>query len=318
MAGRSRFAILRVLTYRVHWMNPGSFMSNRGTSIETPCAVPGRNAMRFSERIRAEIPTWRNAARLVATQFAAGLIWLAASAVHFQNGELVAPLQRAAALILVAGIGVDWRYFTRRRLRSHVPEQGGFLLVQAVALLSAAALSAGISLFSWNEMTLIQGTLLLAAVSASVGVYVSEERPSWPGSFVAIRFFGTAMLLGTTGGAALSGWMQPRLAPALAVMATGIRTALFIWELAALRAALRSPESPLHDSARAAVTSFAGVLEARRGLFVVSTVLSLMAMANSGKLGAVWGTLACLATVSSQLLERYLFFAAADGNPPGV
>jgi hypothetical protein len=114
--------------------------------------------------------------------------------------------------------------------------------------------------------------------------------------------------------------MAPALAPACAIVATIIRTALFAWEWATFLPALRNPESPTHRSALTIARLLRPIIVTRVTLFVASTIASICAIFNVAGLGAVWGSLAFVTTTTSQILERNTYFtaAAAPRMPGGV
>lgn len=159
----------------------------------------------------------------------------------------------------------------------------------------------------------------LAAVFVSAMVYVDTKRPLWCARITFGNFFGTTLLLGATFAAVVFGWMGHfNLAQPFAVAALIIRTALFVWRRFEIRAALRHPASPIHLSSRVIRELIPGTILARTQLFIASILFGLMAIANVAQLAPVWASLAALTTFSSEIIGRYVFFAAgAAKRMPG-
>jgi hypothetical protein len=105
----------------------------------------------------------------------------------------------------------------------------------------------------------------------------------------------------------------------LATIALAIRTALFAWEWAALRSGRGNAASPLHWRAQIAFALLQRVLVGQATLFVASNAFLILAIFNNMNQGPLWAALAFLSTVTSQILDRYSFFAAsAPPRMPGA
>ncbi len=159
----------------------------------------------------------------------------------------------------------------------------------------------------------------LAAVFVSAMVYVDTKRPLWCARITFGNFFGTTLLLGATFAAVVFGWMgRFNLAQPFAVAALIIRTVLFIWRRFEIHAALRNPASPIHLNTRVIRELIPWTVLSRTQLFIASTVFGLMAIANLAQLAPVWASIAALTTLSSEIIGRYVFFAAgAAKRMPG-
>jgi formate dehydrogenase iron-sulfur subunit len=159
----------------------------------------------------------------------------------------------------------------------------------------------------------------LAAVFVSAMVYVDTKRPLWCARITFGNFFGTTLLLGATFAAVVFGWMGHfELAQPFAGAALVIRTLLFVWRRAELFQAWRRPASLLHLNARAICELLPWTVLSRTQLFLASTIFGLMAIANVAQLAPVWASIAALTTLSSEIIGRYVFFAAgAAKRMPG-
>jgi formate dehydrogenase iron-sulfur subunit len=187
---------------------------------------------------------------------------------------------------------------------------------------NAYAVAATALLFSPHHhgLSIATASLALVGVGCSAMIYIDTRRPFWAAQRTLPQFFGTTALLGATTAAALFGWMAPSLAPACAVAATIIRTALFAWEWSAFLPALRDPKSATHRSALVVARLQRSIVVARVFLFLASTVFSIMAIFDLAAGGAIWGTFAFVTTTTSQMLERHTYFtaSAAPRMPGGV
>jgi formate dehydrogenase iron-sulfur subunit len=159
------------------------------------------------------------------------------------------------------------------------------------------------------------------AVFASAMVYVDTRRPIWCARITFGNFFGTTLLLGATFAAALfAGRGSLAIAQPFAIAALLIRTALFVWRRLELRTALHNSQSPIHFNARIIQGMLPETVVKRTGLFVASTVFGLLAIADIAGATAWWAGAAALATVSSEIIGRQVYFAAgaAKRMPGGV
>jgi DMSO reductase anchor subunit len=157
----------------------------------------------------------------------------------------------------------------------------------------------------------------LMAVFASAMVYVDTQRAFWRSRLVFGSFFGTMLLLGSTFTAVvLAGSGGPLIATQTATLvAAVVRTALFIWRQLELHHASRDPTSPIHFNARVVGELLPRTTSLSAILFLASTCFGLVAIANPS---LAWPILAALTTFVSELVARYVFFAAsASKRMPG-
>jgi Fe-S-cluster-containing dehydrogenase component/DMSO reductase anchor subunit len=152
----------------------------------------------------------------------------------------------------------------------------------------------------------------LAAVFTSAMVYVDTKRPLWCARISFGNFYGTALLLGATVAAVVLGWLgEFNVAQPFAIAALLIRTTLFVWRRLEVRAALRDSASPIHLNARVIRELLPWTMPARTQLFVGSTLFGLLAIFNIAHLAPVWASGAALTTLGSEIIGRYVFFAAS-------
>ena len=153
-------------------------------------------------------------------------------------------------------------------------------------------------------------------------VYVDTRRPSWSPRFAFSNFFGTTLLLGAALTALIFAWTDDlkTMAQFAALLATVIRTMLFAWRRLELNAALRSPGSPVHFNARVIRDLLSWTTPAQTFLFVASTAFGLLSVVATAQTAPWWASLAALTTFSSEVIARYVFFAAGGSKrmPGGV
>ncbi|TLD70176.1 molybdopterin oxidoreductase [Phragmitibacter flavus] len=282
------------------------------TSYVSDRVVP-QGARDFGDaKLRLEDAHWPLAWMLVLTQmamglFGVGLLLPVAGGMEWGN--------RLAVGVLGIGIGLSvlhlgqpmraWRCFLGLRkswLSREIVVFGGFLMVGLLA-----------AVFPGGWTTGAAALVGVVGVFCSVMVYADTRRVLWNLGSTAWSFFGTGLLLGCAGGAAVMGWMGPSLlAIHLGFAATVVRTGLFVRDRLRLRGALMDEGHENHRSARKMVELKGGVVRARAVLFGVSTLLGLMGMVNAGGLAAWWATGSVLSTVMAQVLERHLFFVAVE------
>jgi DMSO reductase anchor subunit len=192
-----------------------------------------------------------------------------------------------------------WRFFLGLRTSWLSREIFAFAVLSAVATLTAIA--AWIPPLRDLVPMLCSATALLGGIGVFVSamIYVDTHRDFWRARLTIPKFFGTALLLGTTTAAAVLSvfHVASDAARISAIAAMIIRTMLFAWEAQSVDAA----------SARI-VTRFRPWLPGTRlAFFVLSSIAGFAAIALPHPVAAV---LALVSTFASQVLERYCFFAA--------
>ncbi|HEX8295657.1 MAG TPA: DmsC/YnfH family molybdoenzyme membrane anchor subunit, partial [Chthoniobacteraceae bacterium] len=166
-------------------------------------------------------------------------------------------------------------------------------------------------------LTLITAVLALAGVFCSAMIYIDTRRSFWAHSLTSVRFFGTMLLLGVAGTAAVlacwqafTGALLAEAIRSFAIAATIIRTALFGWEALNFRQALSDSTDPNHFSALTLWKLRRPLLRTSLALFVCSTTSGLLTITESGWFGMACATLSFALSFASQTVERYCFFAA--------
>jgi formate dehydrogenase iron-sulfur subunit len=324
-------------------MVPGAFDSSYTkptTQYSTRKPVPRDAQPADAHALRLEHAHWPLIIMLVLSQMAAGAFVMLA-AIGFASAEqfrLAGPALSAFALpVLIAGLAASvfhlgrplgaWRFFLGLRTSWMSREILVFGLFAGAAVVAAGlcwfAPGSGASLVA----SAAAASLGLAAVFTSAMIYVDTRRAFWRPSLTFGKFYGTALLLGATAAAAVTGWADrfhpadmARAVIACAIVATIIRTVLFAWETGVFIRALRRPHSPIHRSAETIRVLLPWIPGVRAVLFSASTALSLMAILGVADAAVLWASVAFVTTLSSQLLERCTFFTAvhAPRMPGGV
>jgi len=274
---------------------------------------------------------------LVLSQASAGLALALPCVAGFAAPTAFRVLLVASGVLLALGMAASvahlgqptkaWRAFLGWR-RSWLSREILALNLFAGALAAAAA-SAWIPVFQGLRLPLALAASAtgLFAVFSSAMVYVDTRRPVWDATRTFGQFLGTTGLLGATLTAVALGWTatagHPELLPAVrtaAILAALFRTALFVWNRVCHRAALADRCSPVHANARALAELLPAVIPVRNGLFLVSTVAGLAALAGPASSAAAWAGLSALTTVTSELLGRIVFFVTGTARrmPGGI
>ncbi len=251
---------------------------------------------------------------LVLTQMAAGLFACAAVMPSLARLPGIAGLGvlTLGLMVSVAHLGQPlraWRCFLGWRkswLSREILAFGGFFQVSAAAVF-----------LGWPALYAMAAAAGMVSVFCSSMVYIDTKRPCWAARRTHLKFFGTALLLGSTATAALLGlsggpaeWFA-----GFTVAAVIVRAVLFFTEGRVLHRDLADPGSDCHRSARILAEKLGDLLRLRSILISIATVSGLLALANLPVLALV----ALLTTFASQLLERRLFFlSGAAPRMPGV
>lgn len=272
------------------------------------------------DAVRLEPAHWPLIVMLVLTQAASGTYLAAAGAQLMGRATLVQPLALAGCAMLLAGLTAAvlhlgqplkaWRSFLGWRTSWLSREIIAFNVFAAAALLACR----------FPAFSVFTAACGLVAVFTSAMVYVDTRRPLWSAHFVLINFFGTALLLGATLAAVVSGLSATSLVSTqtAAFAALVIRTALLVWRRLHWRAALRNPANPIHYNARIVDSLLPWTMRARTQLYVVSTGFGLLALGEVAKATPLWVTLVAVTTFGSEILVRYVFFSAsASKRMPG-
>lgn len=299
-------------------MVPGAFdsaLTLPTTQYRSAKRVPYNAVSADAVNLRVEAAHWPLVLMLVATQLAVGL--------HLLNVVLQTTIvSLVGCSALFAGLGVSVLHLGRplKAWRAFLGWKKSWMSREVIAF-SFYGLAAVLALVIPAHKGVNAGlaALGLFAVFCSAMIYVDTCRSAWAARIVFPKFFGTLLLLGITGGAALAPWIEPAVAPILGGFGTIIRTLLFCWERTLLQDAVGDPLSPRHRSALIALRLRKSTVRARGILFVISTSFALLALANWQGSGAAFGVTAFASTLASQILDRYLFFVTANApRMPGV
>ena len=306
---------------------PDSFTSSYTkptTRYMTDKVVPASAQSPSRHELVLEEAHWPLAWMLVLTQMAAGLF--VAAAVAAGNSSASSLVSLAGCAVLAVGLTASvmhlgqplraWRCFLGWRkswLSREILAFGGFFKVGVIAWW-----------FNWPLLLAAASMVGLASVYCSAMVYIDTQRSFWKAGVTFPKFFGTTLLLGTAGAAALLACMPGhaethRLTQAFALAATVIRMGLFAFEQRGMRRAAMDPDRDWHRSAKTLMKLRSGTLDSRLILVGVSTVLGVMSLISVAGMTALWAVLSLAATFASQVLERHLFFVGVTApRMPGV
>ncbi len=328
---------------------PGAFDSSytKPTTLYTSRrALPANARPGDSAALRLEHAHAPLIGMLVLTQIAAGL-FVCAAALAFGDDAAFraaqAPLAAAAFAILNLGLAVSalhlgrplgaWRAFLGLRTSWMSREILAFtIFAGAAAAFTGAAW--------WKALAGLRPSLVLverfiqpaqfavplAFATAALGllgvwcsamIYVDTRRVFWSRELTFTKFFGTVLLLGTAGAAAVLGWSAVLSGAPLGeatrvfvLLAIFIGTALFGWEFQNFHTALRDETADNHRTTLTVWQLCRPLLFARLGLFAGATLFGVLALTITGTTSAACATLAFGLMLISQLIERYFFFTA--------
>jgi Fe-S-cluster-containing dehydrogenase component/DMSO reductase anchor subunit len=258
---------------------------------------------------------------LVLSQAAAGL-FLAASVLGFNITPAEQRILAAAGIaLLLTGLTAAVFHLGRpfKAWRAFLGWRKSWLSRELIVLNLFALVAAVV--FMVPQLVPLAAGFGLAGVFASAMVYVDTARPLWSPRIAFGNFFGTTLLLGATLAAVMFGWTEKfAVAQPCAIAALVIRTMLFMWRRLELRVALRHRSSAIHFNARVIRELLAWTTSTRTTLFVLSTAFDLLGIGNFLAAAKWWAGLAALATLSSEIIGRYVFFAASASKrmPGGV
>ena len=306
---------------------PGAFDSHYTkptTSYSTRKSMPANARPGDASALRLEHAHWPLIGMLVLTQIAAGL-FAAASVTAIASPLLFASSKTTFAIAgfitLQLGLAISvfhlgkplgaWRAFLGLRtswMSREIFAFGGL----AVAASGFAASSLWTPLADFAAPLAHITTLLgFAGVACSAMIYIDTQRAFWRGQLTFTKFFGTALLLGSTGAAALLGWAgNNETARAFLTVTAIFQTALFGWEFRQFRRALANESDPTHASALTAWHLLRPLVFSRGILFAASTAACIFGIGTSGIASAILATTSFALALLSQLIERSIFFTA--------
>jgi Fe-S-cluster-containing dehydrogenase component/DMSO reductase anchor subunit len=253
---------------------------------------------------------WPLVIMLVLTQTAAGIFFAATIAAG--KGASITALAITGFAILNVGLIASVLHLGQplKAWRAFLGWRKSWLSREIIAFNAFAG--AALLAILHPPTSILAASLGLAAVFTSAMVYVDTQRPLWCARISFGNFYGTALLLGATFAAVVFGWIGKfNFAQPFAIAALVIRTTLFVWRRLEVRAALRDSASLIHLNARVICELLPWTLRGRNQLFVGSTLFGLLAIFNLAHLAPVWASGAALTTLGSEIIGRYVFFAAS-------
>ena len=303
--------------------------------------------------LRLDHAHWPLVFMLVFTQAAAGMFVAATVAGVAGFTALLQPLNLVALSILNLGLFAAPLHLGKplKAWRAFLGWRKSWLSREIIAFNKFAALAAAATVLVWLPfltakvpkleellqklpawvpplekfsvpLTLGAALVGLACVFVSGMVYVDTKRACWSPRFSFGNFFGTALLLGATLTALVFAWTagptrETQIATAAALV---IFVALFGWRRFEIRAALRDPQSPVQFNARVVRELLPGTTTAQTCLFAGAIILGLLAIGNVFHTAPIWASLAAAATLTSEIIARYVYFVAGSSKrmPGGV
>jgi DMSO reductase anchor subunit/NAD-dependent dihydropyrimidine dehydrogenase PreA subunit len=333
---------------------PGAFDSEYTvptTSYATRKEIPANARAGNAMALRFEHAHWPLVWMLVLTQAAAGiflgaalLAWIAPGKFAIGQGPLAATgfaLLNLGLVISVLHLGRPlgaWRAFLglRTSWMSREIFAFSFFAVAAGAFATAAFWPWIISkLPALPPIEPAAFSPVLAGVTAALGllgvfcsamIYIDTRRAFWDAESVATKFFGSALVLGAAGCAAVHAWQHVLAGAGLdaarifLIVAAVVRAGLFGWEAMDLQRNLADPEGANHRSALTMWKLGHTLLVVRGVLLAAAMVLGVVAICTGGVSAAIYASLSFALTFATQMIERYFFFTAviAPRMPGGV
>jgi formate dehydrogenase iron-sulfur subunit len=278
--------------------------------------------------LRLDAPHWPLVVMLVLTQGGAGMFLSAAVAGLCGLGAGLRALELAGLGLCCAGLAASVSHLGQplKAWRAFLGWRKSWLSREIIALNLFAGLAAVAVLVKFLEpggagpagdaSGMLAALAGLVGVFASAMVYVDTRRPFWEPRFAFGNFFGTTLVLGASFAAAMFGWVGgSRAAMQLSMFgALVVHTVLFCWRQWELDTALGDSQSRLHFNARVICELLRWTSAARTWLFVASMLFGSMAIGNALGLAPCWASLAGLAILSSEIIARYVFFAAGGSK----
>jgi DMSO reductase anchor subunit/ferredoxin len=324
---------------------PGAFDSSYTrptTRYRTRKAIPSNAAPGDRAQLRLDPPHWPLIWMLVLAQLAAGLfVCLAVSCgLPAQRFASIAPAVALSGFVtlhagLVASIfhlghpGKAWRFFLG--LRSSWMSREILVFALFAAASGAAALSSLFYLAPTQAfvdeiasatplLTIIAAILGVTGIFCSAMIYVDTRRPAWNALITFPKFFGTTVLLGAGGFAAICHWIavfnDSAMAPfarGASIFATLFNVAYAAWDALVLLPAFRDSEQRLHRVAQIVWKLLRPHIAIRTGLLGSAMIAGAIAIVCTDSLTRAAGATVCaLSIFISAIIERYCYFTAAD------
>jgi formate dehydrogenase iron-sulfur subunit len=265
---------------------------------------------------------WPLVLTLVLTQWAAG-VFVVEAAMQVSGLRTPGGLAVVGLIALHAGLAASLAHLGRPRyaFRALIGLRHSWLSREVLAFGVCAALATSSVVLGWlgrASTTLAVATAAagLAGLACSALIYHVVRRPSWHLLRSGPRFLGTAAVLGAATWATVEAWRGAigPAAPAVPLLAL----AKWMIEARASRHLEDEGASPLRRSAALLAGPLAGAWRVRTVLALIGGAASAATLAKADW-AAGSATLALLALVAGELVERSLFFAACPKpRMPGV
>jgi formate dehydrogenase iron-sulfur subunit len=338
-------SVISTTTGNDRQMVPGAFRSDYTRPTTTYASQkPFPKSIRPSQQLRLEHAHWPLIVMLLLTQMAAGLSCVLAALSLWEPASFRATAGSASVavcLLLASGLAASvfhlgrplgaWRAWLGLRTSWMSREIVAFAVFFGITF--AWALLANLPSWRLFPNSAIQQNLLglatgaaavigLFSVACSAMIYIDTQRPFWTWWQVLPKFLGTAIFSGLIGEALLVFVQEDLRSLSANLLTAGLGSVLLLigWDLGTSLYALQIRRHPARISSkiiwfRLPHLSFSRVILA--GL-IIAFGLVLNRLPISFQLPIA--ILLCILSVSSALIERYIFFVAAVAPrmPEGV
>jgi formate dehydrogenase iron-sulfur subunit len=308
-------------------MLPGAFDSNYtkpATRFLSKKTIPANAEAANAHTLALQPAHWPLIVMLVLTQAAVG-VYTTLTGMELLGIEHVSRIKLPLALfgfgllnlgLAVAGLHLGrplgaWRFFLGLRTSWMSREILAFGLCASFSFLATVA--AWLVPASPGGPSLMVATSLsgLVAIFTSAMIYVDTRRRFWNPQLAFVKFYGTMLLFAGTGTATFGAWLGANsLARTMGLAALAVQAALLFWEMSGYYRDLRNRNRPNHQSAVTVARLLPWFAPVRIGLFLLAAVLLLANGFDYLGQSAAWCSVAFVALLTSQFIERFVFFTA--------
>jgi formate dehydrogenase iron-sulfur subunit len=216
----------------------------------------------------------------------------------------------AAGLHLGRPLGA-WRFFLGLRTSWMSREILAFGLCASLSFLATAVAWLGPASPGGPSLMAAASLSGLVAIFTSAMIYVDTRRRFWSPQLAFGKFYGTMLLLGGAGTATFGAWLGANsLARTMGLAALVVQAALFFWEMSGYYRDLRNRNRPNYQSAVTIARLLPWFAPVRIGLFLLAAVLLLANGFDYLGQSAAWYSVAFIALLASQFIERFVFLTA--------
>ena len=308
-------------------MLPGAFDSSYtkpATRFLSKKAIPANAEAANAHALALQPAHWPLLVMLVLTQAAVG-IYTTLTGMDLLGVQPVSQIKLPLALfgfallnlgLAAAGLHLGrplgaWRFFLGLRTSWMSREILAFGLCANFSFLAAAVAWLAPAWPGGSPLMVAASLLGLVAIFTSAMIYVDTRRRFWSPQLAFGKFYGTMLLLGGAGTATVGAWLGANsLARTLSIAALVVQAALFFWEMSGYYRDLRNRHRPNHQSAMTVARLLPWFAPVRIGLFLLAAVLLLANCFDYLGQSAAWCSLAFVALLASQFIERFVFFTA--------